>query len=86
VASVAGWTSPVLLVHADDDRNVSFTQTVDLARRLEARGVRFEELVIVDDTHHFMRHANLQRVNRATAEFLERHLLPGAGPKLPQGR
>src|SRR5262249_19691257 len=30
VASVATWRSPVLLVHGDDDRNVDFSQTVDL--------------------------------------------------------
>jgi dipeptidyl aminopeptidase/acylaminoacyl peptidase len=80
VASVATWTSPVLLVHGDDDRNVRFTQTVDLARRLEAKGVRFEELVIVDDTHHFLRHANQLRVDEAIAEYLERQLRPGAVP------
>ncbi len=74
VASVAGWTSPVLLVHGDDDRNVRFTQTVDLARRLQARGVPFEELVIVDDTHHFLRHANQLRVDAAIAGYLERRL------------
>jgi len=28
----------VVLIHADDDRNVRFAQTVDLARRLAARG------------------------------------------------
>ncbi len=28
------WKSPVLLIHGDEDRNVRFSQTVDLARRL----------------------------------------------------
>ncbi len=74
VSSVSSWTSPVLLIHDDDDRNVRFTETVDLARRLQARGVPYEELVIVDDTHHFLLHANQLRVNRAIAEFLERRL------------
>ena len=74
VASVATWRSPVLLVHGDDDRNVRFSQTVDLARRLEAAGVPYEELVIPDDTHHFMRHANWVRVNSAVAEFFDRVL------------
>ena len=74
VSSVATWRSPVLLIHGDDDRNVRFSQTVDLARRLAAAKVPFEELVIVDDTHHFMRHANQMRVNAAIAEFLERKL------------
>ncbi|MDF1504742.1 prolyl oligopeptidase family serine peptidase [Roseisolibacter sp. H3M3-2] len=77
VASLAGWRSPVLLIHGDDDRNVRFNQTVDLARRLAAAGVRYEELVIPDDTHHFMRHANSVRVNSAVADFLERMLMPG---------
>ncbi len=74
VYSVRSWKSPVLLIHGDDDRNVRFAQTVDLARRLEAAGVPFEELVIPDDTHHWMRYENALRVNAATADFFERKL------------
>ncbi|MBK5256376.1 MAG: S9 family peptidase [Vicinamibacteria bacterium] len=84
VAWVDGWRSPVLLIHGDDDRNVRFAQTVDLAQRLSAKGVPFEELVIVDDTHHFMRHANQLRVNAAIAEFLSRRL--GAPDPASSGR
>lgn len=74
VSSVSTWRSPVLLIHADDDRNVRFSQTVDLARRLEAQRVPFDELVIVDDTHHWMRYANQLRVNAAVAAYFTRHL------------
>lgn len=74
VAYLDSWTSPVLVIHADDDRNVRFAQSTDLVQRLEQRGVPLETLVIVDDTHHFMRHANWVRVGRATAEFFERRL------------
>lgn len=74
VSAVETWRSPVLLIHADDDRNVRFSQTVDLVRRLAAKGVSYEELVIVDDTHHWLRHANQMRVNAAVAEFFERKL------------
>jgi dipeptidyl aminopeptidase/acylaminoacyl peptidase len=74
VASIDRWRSPVLLIHADDDRNVRFSQTADLARRLSAAGVPFEEIVIPDDTHHFMLWENQVLVNRATAEFFERVL------------
>ena len=35
-------------------------------------GVTYEELVIPDDTHHFMRHANLVKVNNATVAFFDR--------------
>jgi dipeptidyl aminopeptidase/acylaminoacyl peptidase len=72
VSSMATWKSPVLVIHGDDDRNVRFSQTTDLVRRLEKAGVTYEELVIPDDTHHFMRHANLLRVNSATVSFFDR--------------
>jgi dipeptidyl aminopeptidase/acylaminoacyl peptidase len=76
-ASAMGtWKSPVLLIHGDDDRNVRFSQTVDLVRRLAAQGVEFEEVVIPDDTHHFLKHANLLKVDAATAAYLERKLRP----------
>ena len=69
-----------MLIHGDDDRNVAFSQTVDLARRLEAKGVPFEEMVIVDDTHHFMRHANQVRVDAAIGAFFERRFIAPAAP------
>ena len=72
VSSIATWKSPVLLIHGDDDRNVRFSQTTDLVRRLDKAGVTYEELVIPDDTHHFMRHTNLVKVNAAVAAFFDR--------------
>jgi dipeptidyl aminopeptidase/acylaminoacyl peptidase len=72
VADIATWKSPVLLIHGDDDRNVRFNQTTDLVRRLDKAGVSYEELVIPDDTHHFMRHANLLKVNVAVVGFFDR--------------
>jgi dipeptidyl aminopeptidase/acylaminoacyl peptidase len=75
VAWISGWKSPVLLIHGDDDRNVRFSQTVDLVQRLEKAGVPYEELVIPDDTHHFLRHANGEAVAEAMASFFERRLL-----------
>ena len=75
-AWVSTWTSPVLMIHADEDRNVRFSQSTDLVRRLEAKGVDLETLVIVDDTHHFMRHANWLTVGAATADFFRRKLKP----------
>lgn len=76
VSSVSTWRSPVLFIHADDDRNVRFSQTVDLVQRLRARNVELEEITLVDDTHHFMRHANQKRVNAAIAEYFERKFKP----------
>jgi dipeptidyl aminopeptidase/acylaminoacyl peptidase len=78
VSAIATWKSPVLLIHGDDDRNVRFSSTVDLARRLAGAGVRYEEIVIPDDTHHMMRHANWVLVDRATTDFFDR-MLRGSG-------
>ena len=76
VASVATWRSPVLLIHGEDDRNVRFSQTVDLVQRLAAQGVDYEELVLVDDTHHWMMHANAVKADQATVDYLIRKLKP----------
>ncbi|HWA34372.1 MAG TPA: prolyl oligopeptidase family serine peptidase, partial [Cyclobacteriaceae bacterium] len=74
VAYVSTWTSPVLIIHGDDDRNVRFSQSTDLVRRLEKKGVPFETLVIVDDTHHWMKFSNAIKVYGATAEYFVRKL------------
>jgi dipeptidyl aminopeptidase/acylaminoacyl peptidase len=64
----------VLFIHADDDRNVYFTQTVDLVARLRARGVVIEQLVFPDDVHDFLLHRNWLAGYHATADFFDRHL------------
>jgi dipeptidyl aminopeptidase/acylaminoacyl peptidase len=86
MSSLRTWKSPVLIIHADDDRNVRFSQTVELVRRLAAAGVPYEEIVIPDDTHHFMRHANQVLVNNATAAFFERTLKAHSGAAATAGR
>jgi len=72
VSSIDTWTSPVLIIHADDDRNVHFAQSIDLINRLEKKGVPVETLMIVDDTHHLMRWANAVKVYGAVADFFVR--------------
>jgi dipeptidyl aminopeptidase/acylaminoacyl peptidase len=71
---VSSWKSPVLIIHADDDQNVDFAQSIDLVKRLQQQGVPMELLVIPDDTHHWMLYANLLKVKKATAAFLQEHL------------
>ncbi|HEX3398151.1 MAG TPA: prolyl oligopeptidase family serine peptidase [Steroidobacteraceae bacterium] len=73
-SALDGWKSPVLLIQGDDDRNVRFQQTVDLARRLAERNLPFEELVLPNEIHGFLRHASWIRADEATANFLARSL------------
>jgi dipeptidyl aminopeptidase/acylaminoacyl peptidase len=75
-AYVSTWRSPVLLIHGDDDRNVRFHQTVDLAIRLKQKGVPFEEMVIPNEIHGFLRWESWLEADEATAEFLIRNLRP----------
>jgi dipeptidyl aminopeptidase/acylaminoacyl peptidase len=51
---------------------------VDLARRLQAHDVPFEELVIPNEIHGFLRSASWLRADEATAEFLTRTLKASA--------
>jgi dipeptidyl aminopeptidase/acylaminoacyl peptidase len=71
-ADVAKWKSPVLLIHGDDDRNVPFDQTVDLAHRLEQQHTPMEELVIPNEIHGFLRRASWLQADEATVEFFSR--------------
>ncbi|MGH9826492.1 MAG: alpha/beta hydrolase family protein, partial [Blastocatellia bacterium] len=72
VASVSTWKSPVLLIQGDDDRNVHFHQMVDLVRRLQAAGVRYDEIVIPDEIHGFLRHASWLEADSATATYFDK--------------
>ena len=82
-ADIAGWASPVLLIAGDDDRNVPFQQTIDLARRLEAKGAPFDELILPNEIHGFLRHESWRRVDAAIVRFFDQKLA-GVDP-LPDG-
>jgi len=85
MASIDRWRSPVLLIHGGDDQNVSFTQSLLLARELKARGIAFEELVFPNERHGFFRHAHWLESLRATERFLGEKLRPrGASGTLPR--
>ena len=76
-AFVDTWKSPVLLIHGDDDRNVPFSQTVDLVQRLRAQHVAFEQLILPDEIHGFLMWKDWVRTYGATADFFDRTLKRG---------
>jgi len=75
-AYIATWKSPVLLMQGDDDRNVEFHQMVDLVQRLRATRVPYEEKVIPNEIHGFLRWQSWLEVDQAAADFLTRYLKP----------
>ncbi|MGH9852034.1 MAG: prolyl oligopeptidase family serine peptidase, partial [Blastocatellia bacterium] len=74
VSSVEKWRSPVLLIHGDDDRNVAFSQTVDLVRRLREQKVELETIVYPDEIHDFLLHRHWLEIYDAAAKFFDKHL------------
>jgi dipeptidyl aminopeptidase/acylaminoacyl peptidase len=74
MASIRTWRSPVLLIHGDDDRNVDFSQTIDLVGALRRQGVYFEQLILPDEIHGFLRHASWLRAYKASVDFFKRKL------------
>lgn len=79
IADIESWRSPVLFIHGDDDRNVVFWETTDLAMRLDQRGVHWEALVLPDEVHGFLRHESWIRAFNATSDFFDR-MLKGGDP------
>jgi len=77
MASIDTWRSPVLLIHGDDDRNVPFSESVDLAEQLRDRGVALEQLIFPDEVHSFLTHAHWLEAFEAAYDFFDRHLKKG---------
>ena len=64
----------MLLIHGDDDRNVGFAETVELAEELRERKVDVEVLVFPDEVHSFLLHSSWLEAFRAAADFFDRKL------------
>lgn len=69
------WRSPCLFVHGDDDRNVTFAETVDLVQKLRDRNVPTEVLILPDEVHSFLLHKTWIRTYQAMDAFFGKHLL-----------
>jgi dipeptidyl aminopeptidase/acylaminoacyl peptidase len=78
VCCVENLRAPLLLIHGDDDRNVNFSETVNLVQLLRRHQKAFELLVFPDEVHDFLRHNNWLAAYRAAAEFFDRTLPPTA--------
>jgi len=76
ISAIGGWTSPVLLVHGDDDRNVAFQQTTGLVQLLRQRDVHVELIVFPDDTHESMLHSRWMHTLARMDGFFRRFLDP----------
>jgi len=60
------------MIHGDDDRNVPFSESVNMVELLRKQRVDVEELVLPDEIHGFLLHKNWLKAYNATFEFIER--------------
>ncbi|MBS1668308.1 MAG: S9 family peptidase [Bacteroidetes bacterium] len=71
---LSGWKSPVLFIHGDDDRNVPFSQTVNLVEKLRRQNVYLEQLIFPDEVHSFLLHRNWLKAYHASSAFFNKRL------------
>jgi len=71
-AHIDTWKSPVYLEQGDDDRNVSFAQTVGLVDLLRAHGIYYELTVYPDETHESLEHRRWLNTFNQSSDFLHR--------------
>jgi len=77
------WTSPTLVIHGDDDRNVEFSQTIGVINLFRAHGVPHELIVFPDDTHYFGYFERWIQSFRAIDDFFDRTLIRKEGVRTP---
>lgn len=72
IAYADTWTSPVLFIHGDDDRNVPFNETITMLDKLREKGVHTEQLILPDEIHDILLYSNWIKVYHATYDFINR--------------
>jgi dipeptidyl aminopeptidase/acylaminoacyl peptidase len=75
VAAIDKWKSPVLLIQADDDRDVQFSQTVNLVHLLREHHIPYEQIVFPDEVHDSLLWRTWVRNFQATGDFFDRTLV-----------
>jgi dipeptidyl aminopeptidase/acylaminoacyl peptidase len=74
ISEIDHWTSPVLVIQGDDDRNVNFAQSVGLVQLLRAHNVPYELFVMPDDTHETLLYRRWLAIWDRMEVFLNKNL------------
>ncbi|MDA1081201.1 MAG: alpha/beta fold hydrolase [Gemmatimonadetes bacterium] len=82
ISQISKWTSPVLLLHGDDDRNVAFAQTVGLVQLLRANKIYYELMVIPDDVHETLLHSRWLDFFARMEPWLDKYLKKAEKPPI----
>jgi dipeptidyl aminopeptidase/acylaminoacyl peptidase len=74
VATIDQWHSPVLVVQADDDRNVPLQQSLELIEDLRLHHIDHDEITIPNEIHDLARYSSWIMLFKATDAYLTHHL------------
>ncbi len=74
IATINQWHSPVLLVQADDDRNVPSQQASELIEALNSHHIEHDVIIIPNEIHDLARYASWIMLFNAADAYFERHL------------
>jgi dipeptidyl aminopeptidase/acylaminoacyl peptidase len=83
LSSIKTWRSPVLLIQGDDDPEVPFLQTVQLAAALRQQKVPVQELIFPNEVHDFLLHRSWLAAYTAEAKFFDHYLKADSSPPPP---
>jgi dipeptidyl aminopeptidase/acylaminoacyl peptidase len=75
ISSMETWKSPVLVVQADDDRNVPFAQSVELVEAVRKHHIAFEQIVLPDEIHDLLREHSWLTLFHSADDFFGRKLM-----------
>jgi dipeptidyl aminopeptidase/acylaminoacyl peptidase len=74
IASIDQWRSPVLVVQADDDRNVPMQQSLELIEDLRLHNIAHDEIMMPNEIHDLARYSSWIALFNATDAYLNRYL------------
>jgi dipeptidyl aminopeptidase/acylaminoacyl peptidase len=76
IATIDQWHSPVLVIQADDDRNVPLQQSLELIEDLRLHRIDHDEILIPNEIHDLAHYSSWIALFKATSDYLNRHLQP----------
>ncbi|HKD55409.1 MAG TPA: prolyl oligopeptidase family serine peptidase, partial [Steroidobacteraceae bacterium] len=74
IATIDRWRSPVLVVQADDDRDVPSQQSSELIEALRVHHIDHDELIVPDEIHNMARYSSWMQFFGATDRYFAEHL------------
>jgi dipeptidyl aminopeptidase/acylaminoacyl peptidase len=74
IATIDRWRAPVLVVQADDDRDVPARQSTELIEALRSHHIEHDQLILPNEIHDLARYASWMQFFAATDRYFDEHL------------